>query len=45
MMGFDIDLAKIYDSILSKLVNYLNYLFEPVQHTFTIDVMSNHKKI
>jgi len=42
MMGFDIDLAKIYDSVLSKLVNYLNYIFEPVQHTFTIDVMSNH---
>jgi len=23
-------------------VNYLNYIFEPVQHNFTIDVMSNH---
>ena len=42
MMGFDIDLAKISDSILSKIVNYLNNFFEPVQHTFTIDVMSNH---
>lgn len=37
-----IDFAKIYDSVLSKIVNYLNYMFEPVQHTFTIDVMSNH---
>jgi hypothetical protein len=42
MMGVDIDLAEIFDSVLSKLVNYLNYVFEPVQHTFTIDVMSNH---
>jgi len=42
MIGVDIDLAKIYDSILSKIVNYLNYIFEPVQHTFTIDILSNH---
>jgi hypothetical protein len=39
MVGVDIDLAKIYDSILSKIVNYLNYIFEPVQHSFTIDIM------
>jgi len=37
-----IDFSKYYDSVLSKIVNYLNYMFEPVQHTFTIDVMSNH---
>lgn len=42
MMGLDIDLAQISDSVLSKILNYLNYMFEPVQHTFTIDVMSNH---
>ena len=42
MLGVDIDLAKICESILSKIVNYLNYIFEPVQHTFTIDIMSNH---
>jgi len=42
MLGVDIDLAKICESVLSKIVNYLNYIFEPVQHTFTIDVMSNH---
>lgn len=42
MIGVDIDLAKIYDSILSKIVNYLSYIFEPVQHSFTIDIMSNH---
>ena len=41
-MGIDIDLAGICDSVLSKTVNYLNYIFEPVQHSFTIDVMSNH---
>jgi hypothetical protein len=41
-MGIDIDFAKIYDSVISKIVNYLNYVFEPVQHTFTIEVMSNH---
>ena len=42
MLGVDIDLAKICESILSKIVNYLNYIFEPVQHTFTIDILSNH---
>ena len=42
MMGIDIDLAGIRDSVLNKIVNYLNYIFEPVQHSFTIDVMSNH---
>lgn len=42
MMGLNIDFTKIYESFLSKIVNYLNYIFEPVQHTFTIDVMSNH---
>ena len=42
VIGIDIDLAKIWDSVLSKIVNYLNYLFEPVQHSFTIDVMSSH---
>ena len=35
-------LVKICESVLSKIGNYLNYLFEPVHHTFTIDVMSNH---
>jgi len=42
MIGVDIDLAKISDSILTKIVNYLSYIFEPVQHSFTIDIMSNH---
>jgi hypothetical protein len=42
MLGLNIDITKIYESYLSTIVNYLNYLFEPVQHTFTIDVMSNH---
>jgi len=44
IMGVDIDFAKIYETVISKIVNYLNYFFEPVQHTFTIDVMSNHIK-
>ena len=39
---FGLDIAKIYDTVLSKIVNYLNYVFEPVQHNFTIEVMSNH---
>jgi hypothetical protein len=42
MYGLDIDISQIYDSALIKIVNYLNYLFEPVHHTFTLDVMSNH---
>ena len=42
MVGLDISFKNFYESVLSKIVNYLNYLFEPVQHTFTIDVMSNH---
>jgi hypothetical protein len=42
MMGLDIDLAKLSESVIRKLVNYLNYIFEPVQHNFTIDIMSNH---
>jgi len=42
MIGVDIDLAQISDSILTKIVNYLSYIFEPVQHSFTIDIMSNH---
>jgi hypothetical protein len=39
---FGLDIAKFYDTVLSKIVNYLNYVFEPVQHSYTIDVMSNH---
>lgn len=42
MIGVDIDLAKICESVLSKIVNYINYIFEPVQHSYTIDVMSSH---
>lgn len=42
IIGVDIDLAKISDSILRKIVNYLSYILEPVQHSFTIDIMSNH---
>jgi hypothetical protein len=42
MMGVDIDLTKICESVLSKIVNYINYIFEPVQHSYTIDVMSSH---
>ena len=42
MLGVDIDLAQISDSILTKIVNYLSNIFEPVQHSFTIDIMSNH---
>jgi hypothetical protein len=46
MMGLEIDFAKIYDSVLSKIVNYLNYIyiyiFDPVQHPYTLDLMSNH---
>jgi len=42
MIGVDIDLTQIYNSIQTKIVNYLSYIFEPVQHSFTIDIMSNH---
>jgi hypothetical protein len=42
MMGIDIDLAKISSNVISKIVNYLNYVFEPVQHTFTNEIMSTH---
>jgi hypothetical protein len=42
IIGFDIDLVKIYESVTIKIMNYLYYIFEPVQHDFTIDVMSNH---
>ena len=42
IIGFDIDFLKFSDTIISKIVNYLNYIFEPVQPNFTIDVMSNH---
>jgi hypothetical protein len=35
IIGVDIDLAKISSNVISKIVNYLNYVFEPVQHTFT----------
>jgi hypothetical protein len=42
IMGVDIDYVKIYETAISKTVNYLNYIFEPVQHSFALDVMSNH---
>ena len=42
MIGVDIDLTQIYNSIQTKIVNYLSYIFEPVQHSFTNDIMSNH---
>lgn len=42
IIGVDIDLVKIYEGVISKTVNFLNYFFEPVQHGFPIDVMSNH---
>jgi len=42
MMGIDIDLAKISSNVISKIVNSLNYVFEPVQHPFTNEIMSIH---
>lgn len=41
-IGIDIDLVAFSESILNKIMTYLNYLFQPVPHNFTIDVMSNH---
>ena len=37
-----VDLGQIFDTIRSEIGNYLNYLFEPVHHTFTTEIMSNH---
>jgi hypothetical protein len=42
IMGIDIDLEKYFEGVIFKIFKYLNYIFEPVQHSFTNDVMSNH---
>jgi hypothetical protein len=42
MLGFDFDYAFFYDNVLNPIVNYLYYVFEPVHHDFTIDIMSSH---
>jgi hypothetical protein len=42
ILGVDIDLVKFYDTVLSQIINYLIYIFEPVHHGFTIELMSNH---
>jgi hypothetical protein len=41
MIGGDLDLDKISDSIISKIAEYLDYIFEPVQVTFTNELLSH----
>ena len=41
MIGGDIDFGKLSESILNKIAEYLDYIFEPVQLSFSNEVMSN----
>ena len=40
-MIVDIDIAKISEKIFNKIAEYLDYIFEPVQLSFSTEVMSN----
>jgi hypothetical protein len=41
MLGFDLDLVKIQEVILGKLVSSLDYLFEPVTVNFSNELLAN----
>jgi hypothetical protein len=40
MIGGDFDLGALSESILNKIADYLDYIFEPVQLSFSNEVMS-----
>lgn len=41
IIGGDIDLGKISETIISKIAEYLDYIFEPVQVSFSNEILSN----
>ena len=40
MIGGDFDLGKLSESIINKMADYLEKVFEPVQLSFSIEVLS-----
>ena len=41
MIGGDIDLGEIFETILKKIAGYLDFIFEPVLVSFSNDVLAN----
>lgn len=41
VFGVDINLGEIFENIMDKIAEYLDYIFQPVPLDFPIQVMSN----